>query len=93
MYGTVRGLPAGRHYGPSTLSADRRTLHLTRLDVPRAESGVRGQATAVRRVTVLGAGAGTGTEPGHRGPVLIPGSPVGVPGPGTPTRSTVRISR
>ncbi|MGW5430478.1 alpha-L-fucosidase [Streptomyces sp. NPDC004059] len=62
VYGTVRGLPAGHHYGPSTLSADRRTLYLTLFDIPRAEIGVRGLATAVRKVTVLG----TGTELGHR---------------------------
>ena len=62
VYGTVRGLPAGHHYGPSTLSADRRTLYLTLFDVPRAEIGVRGLATAVRKVTVLG----TGTELAHR---------------------------
>ncbi|MEV7031316.1 alpha-L-fucosidase [Streptomyces sp. NPDC093272] len=62
VYGTGRGLPAGHHYGPSTLSADRRTLYLTLFDAPRAEIGVRGLATAVRGVTVLG----TGTELGHR---------------------------
>ncbi|MFG3295951.1 alpha-L-fucosidase [Streptomyces sp. NPDC048179] len=62
VYGTGRGLPAGHHYGPSTLSADRRTLYLTLFDAPRAEIGVRGLATKVSRVTVLG----TGTELGHR---------------------------
>ncbi|MFG2960741.1 alpha-L-fucosidase [Streptomyces sp. NPDC048291] len=62
VYGTGRGLPAGHHYGPSTLSADRRTLYLTLFDVPRAEIGVRGLAAKVNRVTVLG----TGTELGHR---------------------------
>ncbi|MEU6201199.1 alpha-L-fucosidase [Streptomyces sp. NPDC047061] len=62
VYGTGRGLPAGHHYGPSTLSADRRTLYLTLFDAPRAEIGVRGLATEVNRVTVLG----TGTELGHR---------------------------
>ncbi|MFG2966630.1 alpha-L-fucosidase [Streptomyces sp. NPDC048288] len=62
VYGTGRGLPAGHHYGPSTLSADRRTLYLTLFDAPRAEIGVRGLATKVNRVTVLG----TGTELGHR---------------------------
>lgn len=61
VYGTVRGLPAGPHYGPSPLSADGRTLSLVLFDVPRAEIGVRGLATPVRRVTVLG----TGTELGH----------------------------
>ncbi len=62
MYGTVRGLPAGHHYGPSTLSPDRRILYLTVFDAPRAEIGVRGLATKVNKVTVLG----TGTELGHR---------------------------
>ncbi|MFJ2609086.1 alpha-L-fucosidase [Streptomyces sp. NPDC087425] len=62
VYGTGRGLPAGHHYGPSTLSADRRTLYLTLFDAPRAEIGVRGLAAPVRRVSVLG----TGTELAHR---------------------------
>jgi len=62
VYGTVRGLPAGHHYGPSTLSADRRTLYLTLYDIPRAGIGVRGLVTRVRKVTVLG----TGTELAHR---------------------------
>jgi alpha-L-fucosidase len=62
VYGTVRGLPAGHHYGPSTLSADGRTLYLTLFDIPRSEIGVRGLRTPVRRVSVLG----TGTELGHR---------------------------
>jgi alpha-L-fucosidase len=62
VYGTVRGLPAGHHYGPSTLSVDRRTLYLVLFDAPRAEIGVRGLATGVRKVTVLG----TGTELSHQ---------------------------
>jgi alpha-L-fucosidase len=61
VYGTVRGLPAGHHYGPSTLSADGRTLYLMLFDAPRAEIGLRGLVTPVRRVSVLGAG----TELGH----------------------------
>lgn len=61
VYGTVRGLPAGHHYGPSTLSADRRTLYLTVFDIPRGPIGVRGLRTPVRKVSVLG----TGTELGH----------------------------
>ncbi|WP_261719945.1 alpha-L-fucosidase [Streptomyces sp. FZ201] len=56
VYGTGRGLPAGHHYGPSTLSADRRTLYLTLFDIPRAEIGVRGLVSRARRVTVLGSG-------------------------------------
>ncbi|GAA4542195.1 hypothetical protein GCM10023097_13260 [Streptomyces collinus] len=56
MYGTVRGLPPGHHYGPSTLSKDRRTLYLTLFDAPRAEINVRGLLNDVRRVSVLGSG-------------------------------------
>lgn len=62
VYGTVRGLPAGHHYGPSTLSADGRTLYLVLFDAPRAEVGLRGLVTPVRKVTVLG----TGAELGHQ---------------------------
>ena len=62
VYGTVAGLPAGHHYGPSTLSADRRTLYLTCFDAPRETVSVRGLRGAVRRVSVVG----TGAELGHR---------------------------
>ncbi len=56
VYGTVAGLPAGHHYGPSTLSADRRTLYLTCFDTPRETIGIRGLRTPVEKITVLGAG-------------------------------------
>jgi alpha-L-fucosidase len=62
VYGTVAGLPAGHHYGPSTLSADRRTLYLTCFDAPRETVSVRGMRNTVRRVTVVG----TGAELGHQ---------------------------
>ncbi|MGW7693671.1 alpha-L-fucosidase [Streptomyces asiaticus] len=62
VYGTVRGLPAGHHYGPSTLSADRSTLYLTVFDIPRGPIGVRGLRTPVRRVSVLGTGTGLGHQ-------------------------------
>ncbi|TPQ22439.1 alpha-L-fucosidase [Streptomyces sporangiiformans] len=61
VYGTVAGLPPGHHYGPSTLSADRRTLYLVCFDAPRESVSVRGLRNSVRRATVLG----TGTELGH----------------------------
>ncbi|WP_329549275.1 alpha-L-fucosidase [Streptomyces sp. NBC_01356] len=61
VYGTVAGLPPGHHYGPSTLSADRRTLYLTCFDVPREAVSIRGLRNSVRRVSVLG----TGAELGH----------------------------
>ncbi|NGO74769.1 alpha-L-fucosidase [Streptomyces sp. YC504] len=58
VYGTVAGLPAGHHYGPSTLSADRRTLYLTCFDAPRETIGIRGLRTPVEKITVLGTGTG-----------------------------------
>ncbi|MGY1503047.1 alpha-L-fucosidase [Streptomyces sp. QTS52] len=61
VYGTIAGLPAGHHYGPSTLSADRRTLYLVCFDAPREAVSIRGLRNAVRRVSVVG----TGTELGH----------------------------
>ncbi|QNP61921.1 alpha-L-fucosidase [Streptomyces genisteinicus] len=57
VHGTVAGLPPGHHYGPSTLSADRRTLHLVCFDPPRGHVAVRGLRNRVRRVSVLGTGA------------------------------------
>ncbi len=62
VYGTGAGLPPGHHYGPSTLSADRRTLYLVCFDTPRETVSVRGLRNRVRRVSVLG----TGAELGHR---------------------------
>lgn len=62
VYGTVAGLPAGHHYGPSTLSADRRTLYLVCFDPPRETVSVRGLRNRVRKVSVVG----TGAELGHR---------------------------
>ncbi|OAH12679.1 alpha-L-fucosidase [Streptomyces jeddahensis] len=62
VYGTVRGLPAGHHYGPSTLSADGRTLYLVLFDIPRGPIGVRGLRTPVHRVSVLGTGTGLGHQ-------------------------------
>lgn len=61
VYGTVAGLPAGHHYGPSTLSADRRTLYLVCFDAPRETIALRGLRNRVRRVSVVG----TGAELGH----------------------------
>lgn len=63
VYGTVAGLPAGHHYGPSTLSADRRTLYLTCLDAPRELLTIRGLRNPIKRVSVVGSGA----ELAHRG--------------------------
>lgn len=62
VHGTGAGLPPGHHYGPSTVSDDRRTVYLVCFDAPRESLAVRGLRTPVERVTVLG----TGTELGHR---------------------------
>ncbi|MFG1811586.1 alpha-L-fucosidase [Streptomyces sp. NPDC049040] len=61
VHGTVAGMPPGHHHGPSTLSADRRTLYLICYDAPRGPLAVRGLRSTVKRVTVLG----TGTELAH----------------------------
>ncbi|MFE2987682.1 alpha-L-fucosidase [Streptomyces sp. NPDC059262] len=54
---TVRGLPHGHFYGPSTLSADRRTLYLFLFDRPNEYVVLRGVRNAVRSARVLGTGA------------------------------------
>jgi alpha-L-fucosidase len=61
VYGTRAGLPAGHHYGPSTLSKDGRTLYLFCFDAPRDGVAVKGLRTPIKRVTVLG----SGTELAH----------------------------
>ncbi|MEU8486651.1 alpha-L-fucosidase [Streptomyces sp. NPDC048641] len=58
---TVRGLPHGHFYGPSTLSADRRTLYLFLFDRPNEYVVLRGVRNAVRSARVLG----TGTDIRH----------------------------
>ncbi|MBF9066611.1 alpha-L-fucosidase [Streptacidiphilus fuscans] len=72
VHGTRAGLPPGHHYGPSTVSPDRRTLYLITFDAPRHAVSVRGLRTPVRRVTVLG----TGRELAHHtvgGMAEVPG--------------------
>ncbi len=56
VYATVAGLPAGHHYGPSTLSADRETLYLICFDTPRETIGLRGVRNQIRKISVLGSG-------------------------------------
>ncbi|MER5955507.1 alpha-L-fucosidase [Streptomyces sp. NPDC001893] len=58
---TVRGLPHGHFYGPSTLSADRRTLYLFLFDRPNEYVVLRGVRNTVRSARVLG----TGTDVRH----------------------------
>ena len=54
IFDTIAGLPPGHHYGPSTLSTDRRTLYLFLFDAPRHGVVVKGLRTKVRRATLLG---------------------------------------
>jgi alpha-L-fucosidase len=56
VYGTGAGLPAGHHYGPSMLSADRRTLYLVCFDIPREVVGVRGLRNPIKSARVVGSG-------------------------------------
>ncbi|MEZ0070180.1 alpha-L-fucosidase [Streptacidiphilus sp. MAP12-20] len=62
VHGTGAGLPLGHHYGPSTLSDDRRTVYLFCFDAPRESIPLRGLRSPVKRIRVLG----TGAELGHR---------------------------
>jgi len=56
IHGSVSGLPPGHFYGPTTLSADRRTIHLFCVDDPREHLALRGLTNRIKRVTVLGSG-------------------------------------
>lgn len=56
VYGTRAGLPAGLFYGASTLSSDRRRLHLIFFDVPRGQIAVKGLGTKPTRAVHLASG-------------------------------------
>ena len=56
IFGSVAGLPGGLFYGASTLSKDGCTLYLMQFDSPREFVNVRGIATNVKSVSVLGTG-------------------------------------
>jgi alpha-L-fucosidase len=57
LHSVLPGLPPGHHYGPSTLSQDRRTLYLTFFGSPGEVVSVRGLRNAVVKARVLGTGA------------------------------------
>jgi len=63
IYDTQAGLPHGHFYGPSTLSADRKTLYLFQLDQPAAEISVKGLRNRILSATVLN---GDGAPLAHR---------------------------
>lgn len=54
IYGSVRGLPPGHFYGPSTLSKDRTTLYCFVLDIPRDDLVIKGIKNKVKQVRLLG---------------------------------------
>ena len=56
IFGSVAGLPGGLFYGTSTLSKDGCTLYLMQFDSPREFVNVRGIATNVKSVSVVGTG-------------------------------------
>src|SRR5258707_4502047 len=54
VYDTQAGLPAGHHYGASTLSKDRQTLYLICFDRPREQIAVKGIRNAIKVISVHG---------------------------------------
>jgi len=56
IYGTIAGVPAGHFYGPTTLSADRRTLYLFLPHTPSGPIVVRGLKNTVDRIRIVGNG-------------------------------------
>lgn len=75
IYDTQAGLPQGHFYGPSTLSADRKTLYLFQLDRPSGEISLKGLHNRILSATVLN---GDGSQIPHR--VSGGASWAGVPG-------------
>ncbi|GIH09174.1 glycosyl hydrolase [Rhizocola hellebori] len=92
VYDTQAGLPPGHHYGPSTVSADRRTLYLICFDIPRESIGLRGLRNKVLRARVVGSGA----ELAHRvtgGHGEVPGVLwIDAPGPADIDESAIVIA-
>jgi alpha-L-fucosidase len=75
IYGTLRGLPFGHFYGPTTLSKDRRTLYLFVFDTPRDAIAVKGVRNKIERVFVVGRGeTATWSRSGGADWMNIPGT-------------------
>jgi alpha-L-fucosidase len=62
VYPTIAGLPPGHFNGPTTLSADRRTLFLFISGVRPESVAIRGLRSGVRRATVLSTGTELSTD-------------------------------
>jgi alpha-L-fucosidase len=54
VYATQAGLPAGYHYGASTLTKDLQTLYLICFDRPNGQVAVKGIRNDVKAITVQG---------------------------------------
>lgn len=54
IYGTVKGLPFGHYFGPTSLSKDKKTLYLFYFEKPIDEIQIKGLISTIKRVTVLG---------------------------------------
>jgi alpha-L-fucosidase len=54
IYGTVRGLPFGHYYGPTTISKDRKTVYCYVLDIPKDDLVIKGIKNKVEKVRLIG---------------------------------------
>jgi alpha-L-fucosidase len=53
IYSTVRGLPFGHFYGPTTLSKDRKTIYCFVLDIPKDDLVIKGIKNKVEKVRLI----------------------------------------
>jgi alpha-L-fucosidase len=54
IYSTVRGLPFGHFYGPTTLSKDQKTIYCFVLDIPKDDLVIKGIKNKVEKVRLIG---------------------------------------
>ena len=54
IYSTVRGLPLGHFYGPTTLSKDRKTIYCFVMDIPKDDLVIKGIKNKVEKVRLIG---------------------------------------
>ncbi len=54
IYGSVRGLPFGHFYGPTTLSKDKKTLYCFFLDIPKDDVVIKGIKNKVKQIRLVG---------------------------------------
>ena len=54
IYRTVRGLPFGHFYGPTTLSKDHKTIYCFVMDIPKDDLVIKGIKNKVEKVRLIG---------------------------------------